>query len=142
MNTSLPARLLAIVLPALLCLPALAAPEATYEPKPGSAERKAIMEAMRTPVSKFVGQRVIFTGTVKVSGNWATFSGDAAPNEGKPVNGDAEFALELDLFALLRKTDGKWTVLHWDFSGDAGPMIEARAKFPDAPFSLLPRFDQ
>ena len=142
MKTTLPAWLLSFMLPALLGTSAFSGPEKTYEPKPGSAERKSIMEAMRSPVSKYVGQRVIFTGTVKVSGDWATFSGDAAPTEDKPVNDDAAFALELDLFALLRRTDEKWTVLHWGFSGDVGPMMEARAKFPDVPTSLVPRFDK
>jgi len=36
------------------------------EPKIGSPERKAIMEIMRGPVSKRIGKRVTFTGSLKI----------------------------------------------------------------------------
>ncbi len=115
------------------------AAEAVREPAPGSVERKAIMEALRGPVTKQVGKRVTFTGTVKIRGDWATFSGGAAPSDGVPPK-DENVAgeLELDLFALLRKTGSAWKVLHWGFAGDIGVMEEARKKFPAAPKALLP----
>ncbi len=110
------------------------------EPKPGSAERKAIMEAMRGPVSKRIGKRVIFTGSVKVSGECATFQGNVAPADGVAPKGDAGGDLELDFFALLRREKDTWTMLLGEFAGDIGPLEEARKKFPGAPKELLPDF--
>jgi hypothetical protein len=109
-----------------------------HEPKPGSPDRTAIMEAMRAPVTKHVGKRVTFTGSVKVSGEWATFSGNVAPSDGKPPKKDVAGELDLDFFALLRKVNGEWTVLHWGFAGDIGVTEEAKKKFPNAPKELLP----
>lgn len=109
-----------------------------HEPKPGSPERKVIMEAMRGPVSKQVGKRVTFTGEVKVSGDWATFAGHVAPTDGKPPSGDVAMDLELDFFALLRRVNGAWVVAHGGFAGDISVMEAAKEKFPDAPKALLP----
>lgn len=125
----------------LLIFTGLARAGEVREPKIGSPERKAIMETMRGPVSKHIGKRVTFTGEVKVCGAWATFQGDAAPTDGVAPKGDAAGDLELDFFALLRLEKGKWTLLHWGFSGDIGVMDEARRKFPNAPKELLPDFN-
>jgi hypothetical protein len=132
-------KLTGLLFSLLLALPAIAG---VYEPKPGTPERAAIMEAMRGPVSKHVGTRVIFTGPLKVSGDWAVFQGDAAPAGGRP-NPDAVFELELDFFALLHRAGGTWKAVHWGFAGDIGVMEEARRKYAEAPRelfqSLLPK---
>jgi hypothetical protein len=108
------------------------------EPKIGSPERKAIMEIMRAPVSKRIGKRVTFTGSVKICGEWATFSGNVEPTDGvRPKTGDAADLLSLDFFALLRLEKGKWKLLLWDFGGDVGAQDEARMKFPDVPKELV-----
>jgi hypothetical protein len=112
------------------------------EPKIGSPERKAIMDTMRAPVSKHAGKRVTFTGSVRISGDWATFQGNVAPADGVPLKGEAAFDLELDFFALLRLESGQWKLLHWGFAGDIGVMEDARKKFPGAPKALLPNFFQ
>jgi hypothetical protein len=110
-----------------------------YEPKPGTTERKAIMDAMRVPVAKQVGEPVEFTGTVKVSGAWARFEGNVGTKSGKPPKKeDARFDLELDFFALLRNEKGEWKVLSWGFAGDIGAYEEAKKKFPKAPKDLMP----
>jgi hypothetical protein len=109
-----------------------------YEPKMGSPERKAIMDAMRVPVSKHAGTKVIFTGGVKVSGKWARFEGGVAPADGKHVKADVADEMELDFFALLRKENGEWKVLFWAFSGDISAYEDARKKFPEAPKDLMP----
>lgn len=109
-----------------------------YEPKPGSAERKGIMEAMRAPISKRAGTKVNFTGEAKVSGNWARFGGGVAAADGKPFKEDVADEMELDLFALLRKENGEWKVLFWAFSGDISAYETARKKFPAAPKELTP----
>ena len=109
------------------------------EPTAGSAERKAIMEAMRPTVSGHVGKPVIFTGNVRQSGDWATFQGNVTTADGKAAkNKDAAMDLELDFFALLEKAGkGVWRLKHWGFAGDIGVMEEARKKFPEAPRELF-----
>src|SRR5262245_11129025 len=124
-----------VVLPALMPFVGLAE---VHEPKPGSPDRTAIMDAMRVPVSKHVGTRVTFTGNVKISGDWAIFTGNVAPSDGKPPKKDLAGDLDLDFFALLRKVKGEWTVLHWGFAGDISVTEDAKKKFPDAPKELLP----
>lgn len=109
-----------------------------YEPKPGSPERKGIMDAMRAPISKRAGAKVTFTGQVKVSGSWARFEGNVAPADGKPLKPGIAEEMELDLFALLRKESGQWKVLFWAFSGDISAYEDARKKFPAAPKDLMP----
>lgn len=109
------------------------------EPKPGTPERKAIMDAMRAPVSAFAGKPVIFTGNVRVSGTWARFSGGVATADGKPATKpDVADEMQLDFFALLRQ-DAKvgWQVLKWGFAGDIGLAEEAREKYPKAPWILF-----
>jgi hypothetical protein len=122
----------------ILALAACTVRAEVYEPKPGSPERKAIMDAMRVPVAKHVGKPVLFTGNPKVSGEWARFEGDVATVDGKPPKGDAKFELELDFFALLRKEEGEWKVLSWGFSGDISAYQEAKKKFPKVPKELMP----
>ncbi len=105
-----------------------------HEPKAGTPERKAIMDAMRDPVTKDVGKPVIFTGTVRVSGDWAKFDGHVDRADGKPSEGE----FELDFSALLRKTkDGGWKPLHWGFAGDISLIEAMREKYPKAPWVLF-----
>ena len=116
------------------------APQAEVtEPKPGTPERKAIMDAMRVPLSKHVGKSVTFTGEVRLKGEWACFRGNVDPTDGKvPEDEDIAADLELDFFALLEKDeDGNWQVKHWGFSGDISVSEEAREKFPQAPEELF-----
>ncbi|MCX6848664.1 MAG: hypothetical protein NTY98_07065 [Verrucomicrobia bacterium] len=109
-----------------------------FEPKAGTPERKAIMDAMRAPVSAEVGREVVFTGTVRISGSWARFNGHVDPVGGKPKNEDIAAEMELDFFALLQK-DGKggWKVLHQGFAGDIGVVEAAKENYPKAPWVLF-----
>lgn len=108
------------------------------EAKAGTPERKAIMNAMRAPVSKEVGQEVVFTGTVRISGTWARFNGHVDPANGKAKNEDVSAALELDFFALLQKdSKGAWKVLHKGFAGDIGVVEVAKENYPKAPWVLF-----
>lgn len=110
------------------------------EPAPGSPERKEIMEAMRGPISAYIGGRVRFTGEVQTHGGWGIFNGDVATEDGKaPVDPDAAFALEMDFLALLKKDpEGRWQMLDWGFSGDTGVSDEFRAGYVSIPWVLLP----
>lgn len=109
------------------------------ESKPGTPERKAIMDAMRGPVAKEAGSPVLFTGNVRVSGSWARFQGDVQTADGKkPKNADFSDLMELDFFALLKKNkDGTWKVVHHGFAGDISVGEEAREKYPEAPWVLF-----
>jgi hypothetical protein len=109
------------------------------EPKIGSPERKAIMDAMRGPVSKYAKTEVIFTGTVSVYEDWAKLTGHVNPKNGKPFAEEVADELECDFLAILQKVDGKWNTRYYGWSGDIGTRIEAREKLPNIPEVLLPK---
>ncbi|MBL9130074.1 MAG: hypothetical protein JNG86_02675 [Verrucomicrobiaceae bacterium] len=109
------------------------------EPKAGSPGRKAIMDAMRGPVSKKAGKAVTFTGKVLMTGGWARFHGNVATTDGTPPkNEDVAAEMELDFVALLKKNDdGSWKVVTSGFAGDTGVLDEARENHPEAPWPLF-----
>jgi hypothetical protein len=108
----------------------------TYTPKPGSAERKAIIDALRKPVMKKVKTRVIFElGYFKVRDGWAMVSGSARKADGTSF-GD-EF-LWGEVTALLRKEKKAWRVLEWGFASGTDVFDDARKKYPRAPSSIFP----
>jgi hypothetical protein len=109
------------------------------EPKIGSPERKAIMDAMRGPVSKHAGTEVIFTGSVSVYEEWAKLEGHVNPKNGRPFAEEVADELESDFLAILQKVDGSWKILYYGWSGDTGTRIEAREKLPNIPEVLLPK---
>ena len=92
----------------------------TYTPAKNSPERAAILDALRIPVSKELKQPVSFLATnFKVQGNWAFVGGRARNAKGGEPNWkiteyqqriDAD-SFEDNLFALLKKTGGKWRVV-------------------------------
>ena len=112
------------------------------EPKIGSPERKAIMDAMRGPVSKHARTEVIFTGSVSVYEEWAMLDGHVNPKNGKPFAEEVADELDLDFLAILQKVDGRWKTLYFGWSGDIGTRIEAREKVPNIPEVLLPKIPQ
>ena len=115
---------------------AQSAPGKTYTPKAGSKERKAIMEALRKPVTKRVRKPVIFrVGSLKVRDGWAFLQGQAQHTNGSAL-GDEHLWGEVS--ALLRKKGSTWTVLHWGFATDTGTMDRARQKYPSAPKTIFP----
>jgi len=113
--------------------------EPVHTPKPGSKERKAIMDALRGPVSKTVKRQVIFkVGQFKVRDGWAFLSGNALKGDG---SGLGEEHLWGEFSALLRRQTGKkgktWKVLHWGLATDTGVMDECKKKYPQAPRSIF-----
>ena len=91
-----------------------------YTPERGSAERKAILDALRVPVEKELKQKIQFSiNDFNVSGTWAFLSGEPQNLNGeRPDYSGTEFqeAIEADMFdnnffALLKKTGGKWRVV-------------------------------
>ena len=94
--------------------------QAAYTPEKGSAERKAILDALRIPVERDLKQTVVFVpDNFKVHGTWAFVSGTPqAPGGGAPnytgtkfAEAEREGAFDNNFFALLRKTRGKWRVI-------------------------------
>jgi len=83
-------------------------------------ERAAILKALSMPVSKDLKQEIAFsTEKLKVQGNWAFVAGQAKNAAGGEPNWKLtkyqEFIdsgdFEDNLFALLKKTNGKWRVV-------------------------------
>src|SRR5215207_2297623 len=86
---------LSFVVVAIISASALAQ---VHEPEKGSAERKAILDALRIPVEGDLKQRVVFnTDNFKVSGNWAFVSGSPqTPDGGRPNYSTTKFAAAVD----------------------------------------------
>ncbi len=92
----------------------------TFTPAKDSPERTAIIDALRVPVAKELKQEVIFTvDKLKVQGDWAFLAGQPKNKDGGEPNWKItkyqEFIdsgdFEKGLYALLKKTDGKWNVV-------------------------------
>jgi hypothetical protein len=91
--------------------------ETTADNHPGSA---AILKALSLPVSRDLKQAVTFsTDKLKVQGNWAFVSAQAKNAKGgAPSWKRTKYQAFIDsgdfednLFALLKKTNGKWRVV-------------------------------
>ena|SRR5215204_528943 len=91
-----------------------------YTPEKGSAERTAILNALRAPVEKELKQKISFNiENFNVQGAWAFLSGTpqntsgGAPDYKNTPYAEAEDsgAFDNNFFALLRKTGGKWKVV-------------------------------
>ena len=98
----------------------LVSAQSVYTPEKGSAERKAILDALRVPVERELNQKIVFaTDEFNVLAYWAFVSGEPqASNGGEPdyrgtKYGEAygEGAFDNNFFALLKKTGGKWRVV-------------------------------
>ena len=94
----------------------------TFTPAKDSPERTAIMDALRVPVGKELKQEVIFTvDKLKVQGDWAFLAGQPKNKDGGEPNWKItkyqEFIdsgdFEKGLYALLKNTDGKWSVVKY-----------------------------
>lgn len=96
-----------------------AAAQQVRTPEKGSPERKAILDALRVPVEKDLRQQIVFSvSDMRVAGNWAFVGGapqrpdGSSPDYSKTKYAEAEGsgAFDNNIFALLRKSAGKWTV--------------------------------
>ncbi|ODR97433.1 hypothetical protein AUC69_12555 [Methyloceanibacter superfactus] len=125
------------------------AKDCPYTPVPGSAERKAIMDALREPVMAELKQRVIFVvKQLKVCGNWAFIEADPKQPGGRPVDwniGAYADAVADDMcggyvHALLVKSDGRWRVREQVICATDVPWVDWAQQF-GAPTALFPQFD-
>lgn len=99
--------------------------QATETPMENPAEREAILKALSVPVARDLKQKISFsTEKLRVQGNWAFVSGQAKNAEGGDPNwkitGYQKFIesgdFEDNLYALLKKTKGKWRVVTYQMN--------------------------
>ncbi|HET9786538.1 MAG TPA: hypothetical protein VFP47_05370 [Pyrinomonadaceae bacterium] len=93
-----------------------------HVPEKGSAERKAILDALRVPVEKQLKQPVVFKiDHLKVQNHWAFLTGRPQNSDGSAIdytNTVYQEAVDSGAFddgivALLRRTGVKWTVVQY-----------------------------
>lgn len=104
----------------VLALAGVASAQKVYTPEKGSAERTAILDALRVPVERALKQKIVFAAeNFNVSGNWAFLGGQPQnPAGGQPDYSRTEYArakregmFDSNFFAILKKTAGKWKVV-------------------------------
>ena len=114
-------------------------PEA-YTPQPGSAERKAILDALRRWVKEQHHLEVVFVVRhLKVNNGYAWV-------HTLPQSKDGSSRYE-DISALLNKDHGRWAVAEIpcaeednpDCIGDPGYFDGLKRRFPEMPEDILPR---
>ena len=107
----------------------------SYTPPPGSKERRAILDALRKPVSKVVKTSVTFTTVdLKVSRGWAYVKDSLTVNsKGQPVGN----GMTNRVHGLLRQVKGSWRVVEWGYLTDASYQYWEQ-KHPSVPRALWP----
>lgn len=103
-----------------------------HTPKPGSIERKTVLDALRKPVERKAKQGVLFTQVqLRVQGQWAFVSAISMDRANKKlVLGDA--ATE----GLLKKKGRTWKVLEWGTASDTSFNEMIEKKYPQVPTAL------
>jgi hypothetical protein len=100
--------------------------DARHSPAPGSAERRAILAALRAEVLRWSQIEVVFeVDEINVVSHWAWV-------HTRPASRDGQNHYE-DISALLKREQGQWRVLALD--ADAPERL--RRRFPTAPEALL-----
>ena len=92
----------------------------------GSAERQAVLEAIRPLAAQRVGQPVKFmVERLNVDGDWALLTGELVSTTGDTLDWAkaSECHLELDklLWVLLSRQGGRWTVKHLEVCATEPP---------------------
>jgi hypothetical protein len=123
-----------------LCIPeAEGNMPAVYTPAPGTAERRAILDAMRLEVKALHQLDVVFVVvSMKACNGWA-FA------HTRPRSGDGSSRYE-DFLALLHRVKGTWWVVEIpcteednpDCIGSPGYLTKLVARFPGLPPGILP----
>jgi hypothetical protein len=131
MKTKFMVSVTALVISAALMKPATTNAEASTPP-PGSAERKAILDAFRAEWTKdALTKDVIFVvNRLKVHNGWAWL--DVNP---RSSDGSQQFEQEQ---GLLRKEGDGWKVLQRKSGVTARYFKNLKAKYPDLPTDIFP----
>lgn len=129
-----------------LCLISIAGAQQSTTPKLGSAERKVILNALRSPVEKDLKQKVVFhVDHMKVNQGWCFVSGKTMTPAGKAIDyrkTKYRDALEAGVFddwicALLRRTGSKWKVITYSI-GATDVVWDGWDKKYKAPRAIFP----
>jgi hypothetical protein len=108
-------------------------------PSPGSAVRKAVLDALRQEIKRIHGLEVVFVvGHLKVKGRWAWV-------QARPQSADGASQYE-DVSALFLNRDGAWEVAEMPCAEVDNPdCLDApdyftglKRRFPDIPSEILP----
>jgi hypothetical protein len=120
-----------------------------HTPEKGSAERSAILDALRVPVERELKQKVVFAAeNFNVQGNWAFLSGQPqTPSGGQPnykgtsyQNAIKAGMFDNNFFALLKRTGGKWKVIQYQI-GCTDVCYLPWQKDYKAPKAIFPNMD-
>lgn len=110
-----------------------------HTPARGSAERKAILDALREEVQRLHHIRVIFVVPyMKVQQGWAWV-------HVRPQSPDGKNRYE-DILALIHKGDNRWKVVEMpsmeednlDYVGSSAYFKSLKKKFPGVPTAIFP----
>lgn len=101
---------------------------------PATADRKAVLDALRPRVEAKLGPNVEFVvAHLRIEDGWAFVIVDPQRKGGKPIDGWAIFGEHFDNMdglrteAILRRTKGRWRVVDWGIGAtdvwycDVGP---------------------
>ena len=97
--------------------PAPAQVSATAAPAPGSAQRRAILDALRPAIERRLGPDVEFVvRDMRVANGWAFVMADPQRRGGRPIDGrryfrDYDEMDGLTVTALLNFRAGRWTLV-------------------------------
>lgn len=118
--------------------------QSAHTPPAGSAERKEIMDVLRVPCERDLGQKVIFrVQQLRVIGEWALArvvpirpdGSDIDYSKTKYREENEEGAFDGEGEALLRRDGGKWKLLEWRFGASDTEVPEWFEKY-HAPAAL------
>ena len=135
-----------VVVITLLVAPAILAQTGPYTPDKGSAERKAIADALRVPVERKLKQGVIFRiDHLMVRNGWAFLLGTPRRPDGGPIDyrntpyAEAQKAGAFDdgVVALLHKVGGRWRVVQYVIGATDVPYVDWDRKY-HAPAEIFP----
>ena len=121
--------------------PRVAQPDSAYTPAAGSAERKAIMDAMRAHRRRFDPRPVTFVvSRLRVQRGWAWLSVQPQSPDGRSRYEGED--------ALLRRRNGRWAVAEvmpavgeregTALEEDCAWFQDLRRRFPSLPAAILP----
>jgi hypothetical protein len=135
MNIKIAAAICFISLCSSSSAPPINAAPRTYQPKPGSIERKAILDTLRKPISKDLKKKVIFkVYQLKICDGWAWAVVTALRPDGSALGEDDFWG---SAQGLLRKRGNKWQVLVSGIATDVAALEETQKKYPNAPQSIF-----
>ncbi len=115
-----------------------------HTPPVGSAERKEIMDVLRVPCERDLGQKVVFrVQHLRVIGEWALVrvvpirpdGSDIDYSKTKYREENEEGAFDGEGEALLHRSAGKWKLLEWRFGASDTEVPEWFEKY-QAPSAL------